>query len=171
MPSTPDDRQPARALSPEDHVHLARAVALSREHMQAGDGGPFGAVIVRDGEVLAEGWNRVTSTNDPTAHAEVTAIRRACEAVGNFALPGATLYTSCEPCPMCLASAYWARVARIVFANTREDAAAIGFDDQLLYDEIPKPVAARIIPTLHAPDPEARAVFAEWMRKTDRIAY
>jgi tRNA(Arg) A34 adenosine deaminase TadA len=158
-------------LTPDDHAHLARAVALSREHMQAGAGGPFGAVIVRDGRVLAEGWNQVTSTNDPTAHAEVTAIRRACAAVGDFALKGATLYTSCEPCPMCLASAYWARVSRIVFANTRQDAAAIGFDDQLLYDEIPKPVTERLVPTLHAPTEEARAVFADWMRKADKIAY
>jgi tRNA(Arg) A34 adenosine deaminase TadA len=158
-------------LTPDDHTHLARAVALSREHMQAGAGGPFGAVIVRDGRVLAEGWNQVTSTNDPTAHAEVTAIRRACAAVSDFALKGATLYTSCEPCPMCLASAYWARIARIVFANTRQDAAAIGFDDQLLYDEIPKPVTERLVPTLHVPTDEARAVFADWMRKADKIAY
>jgi tRNA(Arg) A34 adenosine deaminase TadA len=158
-------------LSADDHAHLARAVALSREHMERGEGGPFGAVIVRDGTVLAEGWNRVTSSNDPTAHAEVTAIRRACEALGTFSLPGATLYTSCEPCPMCLAAAYWARVSRIVFANTRQDAAAIGFDDQLLYDEIPKPVAARIVPTLHAPTAEARAVFEAWRTKPDKIAY
>jgi len=158
-------------LTPDDRIHLARAVALSRAHMQAGAGGPFGAVIVRDGQVLAEGWNQVTSTNDPTAHAEVTAIRLACQAVGSFALPGATLFTSCEPCPMCLAAAYWARVSRIVFANTRQDAAAIGFDDQLLYDEIPKPVQERMIPTQHAPTDEARAVFEEWMRKADKIAY
>ncbi|HEX2555606.1 MAG TPA: nucleoside deaminase [Microvirga sp.] len=158
-------------LSPDDHAHLARAVALSREHMERGEGGPFGAVIVRDGAVLAEGWNRVTSSNDPTAHAEVTAIRRACEDLGTFSLPGATLYTSCEPCPMCLAAAYWARVSRIVFANTRQDAAAIGFDDQLLYDEIPKPVAERLVPTLHAPSDEARAVFEAWRAKPDKVAY
>jgi tRNA(Arg) A34 adenosine deaminase TadA len=170
MASSNDSANPF-SLSAEDHRHLARAVALSREHMQAGAGGPFGAVIVRDGEVLAEGWNQVTSTNDPTAHAEVTAIRRACQELGDFSLAGATLYTSCEPCPMCLASAYWARVARIVFANTREDAAAIGFDDQLLYDEIPKPVTERMIPTLHAPTAEAQAVFADWMSKADKIAY
>lgn len=171
MPPIPDNPDPKRALSPEDHAHLARAIALSREHMRAGEGGPFGALIVRDGEVLAEGWNQVTSANDPTAHAEVVAIRRACQAVGDFALPGATLYTSCEPCPMCLASAYWARVARIVYANTREDAAAIGFDDRLIYDEIPKPVAERTIPAVHAPLPEAQAVFAEWMSKPDKVAY
>jgi len=171
MPSTPDDLPAERALTPEDRTHLARAVALAREHMRAGEGGPFGAVMVRDGEVLAEGWNQVTSTNDPTAHAEVVAIRRACRAAGDFALPGATLYTSCEPCPMCLASAYWARVARIVYANSREDAAAVGFDDQLIYEEIPKAITERIIPTVHAPMADARAVFAEWMRKADKVAY
>src|SRR3954471_13716093 len=155
-------------LSPEDRVHLARAVALSREHMQAGAGGPFGSVVVRDGAVIGEGWNQVTSTNDPTAHAEVVAIRRACAAIGSFSLAGATLYASCEPCPMCLASAYWARVSRIVFANAREEAAAIGFDDKLLYDEIPKPIEQRLVPTVHAPDTEAKAVFADWLRKADK---
>jgi guanine deaminase len=155
----------------DDQLHLARAVALSREHMSDGAGGPFGAVIVRDGEVLAEGWNQVTSTNDPTAHAEVTAIRRACEAVGDFVLQGATLYTSCEPCPMCLASAYWARVSRIVYANTREDAAAIGFDDSLIYEEIPKAVEERIIPMDHLPSLEARAVFDAWADKPDKVTY
>jgi guanine deaminase len=158
-------------LSPEDRVHLARAVALSREHMQAGAGGPFGSIVVRDGAVIGEGWNQVTSTNDPTAHAEVVAIRRACQSIASFSLEGATLYASCEPCPMCLASAYWARVSRIVFANTREEAAAIGFDDQLLYDEIPKPLEQRLVPTIHAPHEEAKAVFAAWLRKADKIAY
>jgi tRNA(Arg) A34 adenosine deaminase TadA len=158
-------------LTAQDRVHLARAVALSREHMAAGAGGPFGSVVVRDGKVLAEGWNQVTSTNDPTAHAELVAIRRACAAVGSFALPGATLFASCEPCPMCLAAAYWARVSRIVFANTREAAAAIGFDDGFLYEEIPKDLAARSVPTHHAPDEDAAAVFREWLAKADRIAY
>jgi guanine deaminase len=159
------------SLTEEDRVHLARAVELSREHMDMGAGGPFGSVVVRDGQVIGEGWNQVTSTNDPTAHAEVVAIRRACREVGSFSLQGATLYASCEPCPMCLASAYWARVSRIVFANTREEAAAIGFDDQLLYDEIPKPVDERMIPTLHAPDEDAKAVFRAWLSKVDKIAY
>jgi tRNA(Arg) A34 adenosine deaminase TadA len=139
--------------------------------MHAGAGGPFGSVVVRDGAVIGEGWNQVTSTNDPTAHAEVVAIRRACQEIGSFSLTGATLYASCEPCPMCLAAAYWARVSRIVFANTREEAAAIGFDDQLLYDEIPKPIEQRLVPTLHAPHDEAKAVFAAWLRKVDKIAY
>jgi guanine deaminase len=155
----------------EDFRYLARAVALSREHMNDGAGGPFGAVIVRDGQVLAEGWNQVTSINDPTAHAEVTAIRRACEAIGDFALPGATLYTSCEPCPMCLASAYWARVSRIVYANTRQDAADIGFDDSLIYDEIAKAVSERVIPMDHVPSHEAKAVFDAWADKADKVSY
>ena len=155
----------------EDQRHLARAVALAHEHMTEGAGGPFGAVIVRDGEVLAEGWNQVTSTNDPTAHAEVVAIRRACAAVDTFALEGAALYASCEPCPMCLASAYWARVSRIVFANTREEAAAIGFDDSLIYEEIPKDPSERLIPMDHLPSLEARAVFDAWADKPDKIRY
>ncbi|NBJ11538.1 nucleoside deaminase [Microvirga arsenatis] len=156
---------------PEDQRYLARAVALSREHMEGGEGGPFGAVIVRDGTILAEGWNQVTSAKDPTAHAEVTAIRRACQAVGDFSLEGATLYTSCEPCPMCLASAYWARVSRIVYANTRQDAAEIGFDDSLIYDEISKPISERLIPMDHLPSLEAKAVFDAWADKDDKIAY
>lgn len=158
-------------ITPEDHRHLAHAVELSRQHMENGAGGPFGAVIVQDGKVLAEGWNQVTSANDPTAHAEVTAIRRACQAIGSFELTGATLYTSCEPCPMCLASAYWARISRIVFANTRADAASIGFDDQLIYDEIPKPLTERRIPTHHAPSDGAKAVFEAWLNKADKITY
>jgi guanine deaminase len=160
-----------RTVSANDERHLARAVALSREHMEKGQGGPFGAVIVRGGTVLAEGWNQVTSKNDPTAHAEVVAIRRACEVAGAFSLEGATLYSSCEPCPMCLAAAYWARMARIVYANTREDAMAVGFDDSIFYEEIVKPPAARSLPTLHVPSAAAAEVFADWFRKADRIAY
>lgn len=158
-------------IKTQDQRYLSRAIALSREHMDKGAGGPFGAVIVRDGQVLAEGWNQVTSSNDPTAHAEVVAIRRACEAVGDFSLEGATIYTSCEPCPMCLASAYWARVSRIVYANTRFDAAEIGFDDSLIYDEIPKPPPERIIPMDHVPSLEAKAVFDSWAEKPDKVGY
>ena len=158
-------------MNTQDQRYLARAVDLSREHMEEGAGGPFGAVIVRDGKVLAEGWNQVTSANDPTAHAEVTAIRRACQEIKDFSLEGATLYTSCEPCPMCLASAYWARVSRIVFANTRQDAAEIGFDDSLIYDEIPKPISERLIPMDHLPSLEAKAVFQAWADKPDKIEY
>lgn len=158
-------------MSLDDRTFLLRAVDLSRTRMLANVGGPFGALVVREGKVLAEGWNEVTSSNDPTAHAEVRAIRKACEAVSSFQLQGATLYSSCEPCPMCLAAAYWARVGRIVFAADRVDAAKVGFDDAYLYDEIPKPVAARALPTLHLPLQEAVDVFAAWHAKPDRVDY
>lgn len=150
---------------------MRHAVRLSAERMRAGDGGPFGAVIVSGGEIVAEGWNRVTSTNDPTAHAEVTAIRGACKALGTFSLKGCEIYTSCEPCPMCLAAIYWARLDRVFFANSREDAAAIGFDDALIYGEVSKPIEHRAIPTTKLALPEAEAVFAEWQAKADKVAY
>lgn len=154
-----------------DARFLAQAAALSLANMERGAGGPFGAVIVRDGVVIAEGGNEVTSSHDPTAHAEVVAIRRACAAAGDFSLAGATIYASCEPCPMCLAAIYWARLDRLVFANTRQQAAAIGFDDALIYDEVPKDPLARTLPTRRLPTPEAEAAFAAWMRKADKIAY
>ena len=150
---------------------MRRAVELSAERMREGAGGPFGAVIVKDGKVIAEGWNRVTSSNDPTAHAEVTAIRDACKALGTFSLAGCEIYTSCEPCPMCLSAIYWARLDRIYFANSREDAAAIGFDDEFLYREVPKPAEQRIIPTVRLALPEAAAVFTEWQAKPDKVRY
>ena len=155
----------------EDARFLAQAVALSRSRMEAGLGGPFGAVIVRDGAVLAEGWNAVTSAKDPTAHAEVTAIRRACAALGDFSLAGATIYSSCEPCPMCLSAIYWARLDRLVYANTRHQAAAIGFDDAFLYDEVPKAPLERSLPTRHLATPEAEATFAAWAAKPDKVSY
>jgi guanine deaminase len=155
-----------------DPIALMRhAVRLSAERMREGAGGPFGAIIVKDGKVIAEGWNRVTSTNDPTAHAEVTAIRSACAALGTFSLRGCDIYTSCEPCPMCLAAIYWARLDRVFFANSREDAAAIGFDDALIYAEVSKPIENRLIPTQKLILPEAEAVFAEWQAKPDKILY
>ncbi len=158
-------------LTSEDHAALAQAIALSRVHMQANEGGPFGAVIMRGGRVLSEGWNKVTSSRDPTAHAEVVAIRLACEAVGDYSLKGATLYSSCEPCPMCLAAAYWARLDRIVYANSREDAAAIGFDDAFLYEELPKAPQARAMAMQHVPSHDAQSVFAAWDAKTDKQLY
>lgn len=158
-------------LTAEDRAALDEAIMLSREHMQANEGGPFGAVIMRDGKLLAKGWNKVTSTLDPTAHAEVVAIRHACAAVGDFNLKGATLYSSCEPCPMCLAAAYWARIDRIVYANTRDAASAIGFDDAFLYEELSKPSAERSITMLCMPSNEAEAVFAAWAEKADKVAY
>ena len=151
--------------------HMRHAVELSRQKMDEGCGGPFGAVIVRDGKVIAEGWNNVTSKHDPTAHAEVSAIRAACEKLGRHDLVGCEIYTSCEPCPMCLAAIYWARLDKIYYANGRDDAAAIGFDDQFLYDEVAKPMSDRTLPIEHVDVPEAREVFAAWEEKEDKIEY
>ncbi|MFM2043464.1 MAG: guanine deaminase [Pseudomonadota bacterium] len=150
---------------------LRQAVDLSRAGMEDGAGGPFGAVIVMDGQVVGRGWNRVTSTNDPTAHAEVVAIRDACRSLSRFDLRGGVIYTSCEPCPMCLASILWARLDRVVYANTRDQAAAIGFDDALIYDQVALPPDGRIIPCDHVPDAGATAVFKAWTDKPDRMPY
>ena len=159
-------------MSAERTIEFMReAVRLSAEEMRKGAGGPFGAIIVKDDRIIAQGWNRVTSANDPTAHAEVTAIRNACDLLGTFSLAGCEIYSSCEPCPMCLAAIYWARLDRLYFANTREDAAAIGFDDAHIYGEVSKPIADRLIPTTRLILPEAVSVFAEWHAKTDKVAY
>jgi tRNA(Arg) A34 adenosine deaminase TadA len=156
-------------MTPEDLMR--RAIALSLEKMQAGGGGPFGAVIARNGEIVAEGWNQVTSANDPTAHAEVSAIRRACAALGRFELSDCEVFTSCEPCPMCLAAIYWARLGRIHFGNTRQDAAKIGFDDDFLYREVAKPLEQRAVPTSQLLPDEARAAFDAWAAKPDKVMY
>ena len=156
-------------MTPEDHMR--RAIEISFEMMQAGRGGPFGAVVVRDGKIIAEGHNQVNTSNDPTAHAEVTAIRLACQSLGRFDLRGCEIYTSCEPCPMCLGAIYWARLDKIYFANNRADAAAIGFDDDFLYREIPLPLAARSIPTLNLLPEEGHAAFAAWEQKPDKVPY
>ncbi|HJQ59088.1 MAG TPA: nucleoside deaminase [Vineibacter sp.] len=159
------------STDPRDAEFLREAIRLSREKMQAGLGGPFGALVVHDGAIVARGWNQVTTTNDPTAHAEVTAIRAASQALGHFELRGCTLYTSCEPCPMCLGAIYWARPARVVYANTRQDAAAIGFDDDFIYREVPLPPAARTLAFVHLPSDEAQAVFKAWADKPDKVRY
>ncbi len=151
--------------------HLRCAIQLSAEKMRANIGGPFGAVIVRRGEVIAEGFNQVTSSNDPTAHAEIVAIRAACEKLGSFSLIGCEIYSSCEPCPMCLASIYLARLDALYFSNTRQEAAAIGFDDEFLYREIPRPITERKIPTRRIKLDEAIAVFDEWRIKPDKVMY
>jgi tRNA(Arg) A34 adenosine deaminase TadA len=151
--------------------HMRRAIALSLEMMRSGKGGPFGAVIAQGDRLIAEGFNQVTSENDPTAHAEVVAIRRACRALGRFDLSGCEIYTSCEPCPMCLSAIYWARLDRIWYANDRHDAAAIGFRDDFLYHEIPLPLAQRAIPTLRLLPQEGAAAFAEWQQKPDKVVY
>lgn len=150
---------------------MRRAIELSRIHMEADEGGPFGAVVVKDGEILGEGWNCVTSSHDPTAHAEVVAIRRACAKLGAFQLKGCELYTSCEPCPMCLAAIYWARLDRVWFANGREDAAAIQFDDAWLYREVAAPPEARSLPAFQLLREEALPVFQSWDRKADKVRY
>lgn len=151
--------------------YMRRAFALARQGMNGNAGGPFGAVIVKDGRIVGEGWNRVTSTNDPTAHAEVVAIRDACKALGTFDLAGADIYASCEPCPMCLAASYWARIARIYHACTQADAAAIDFDDQFLYRELMLPAADRALPVEQMLRDEALEVFRLWESKPDKIRY
>ena len=150
---------------------MRRAIAISAEKMREGLGGPFGAVVVKKGRIVAEGFNQVTSTGDPTAHAEVVAIRAACVALGSFSLEGCELYTSCEPCPMCLGAIYWARLDRVYYANDRADAAAIGFDDDHLYREFAKPMNGRQLPFIHVPLKEARAMFQEWVDKPDKAPY
>jgi len=150
---------------------MRAAIRLSLSKMRANCGGPFGAVVVRQGKVVGRGWNQVTSTNDPTAHAEVTAIRAACRRLKTFRLDGCELYTSCEPCPMCLAAIYWARFKKVYYANTRRDAARIKFDDDLIYREVTQPVSKRNIPMRRLLRAEALEVFAEWQTKTDKICY
>lgn len=146
----------------QDQKWLRKAVELSRKGMMSGEGGPFGCIVVRDGEIVGEGNNKVTSSNDPTAHAEVVAIREACKNLGTYQLDGCDVYTSCEPCPMCLGAIYWARPQRVIFANTREEAAAIEFDDDFIYNEINTALLERKIPFIHHPDPEAKKIFEEW---------
>ena len=150
---------------------MREAIRLSVEKMQAGHGGPFGAVIVKDGEIIARGFNQVTSTNDPTCHAEVDAIRKACAALGTFQLDDCDLYTSCEPCPMCLGAIYWARPRRVFYGNTKQDAAAIGFDDQFIYEELEKPLDARQLPMRELLREEALAGFRAWQTKAGRVDY
>jgi guanine deaminase len=154
-----------------DNPFMARAIQLSLDNVRSGHGGPFGAVVVQNNAIVADGVNRVTTTNDPTAHAEVVAIREACRKLGLFELKDCELYTSCEPCPMCLGAIYWARIDRVYFANTRNDAAVIGFDDDHIYREFTLPIAARTIPFVHLPLDEAQEVFKEWMDKPDKIPY
>ena len=157
--------------SKDDARFLREAIRLSRIRMRQGRGGPFGAVVARDRVIVARGWNAVTSTLDPTAHGEIVAIRRACRKLGTFQLAGCVLYTSCEPCPMCLAAAYWARVDRLVYAATRDDAARAGFDDAFIHDEVSRAPEARSLPTDHLLRQDAIAVLEEWLAKPDRVAY
>jgi guanine deaminase len=150
---------------------MARAIELSLENVRSGKGGPFGAVIVKGGGILAEGTNVVTSTNDPTAHAEIVAIREACKKIGKFELKNCEIYANCEPCPMCLGAIYWVRPERVYFAATAADAAGIGFDDVLIYEELKKPAEARKIPMAQLMREDALNVFRLWEEKSDRIRY
>jgi guanine deaminase len=150
---------------------MQQAIALATENVTSGRGGPFGAVIVKDGKVVATGTNQVTASNDPTAHAEVTAIRNACAALGTFKLDGCEVYTSCEPCPMCLAAIYWSRCAGIFYGNSAADAAKVGFDDAFLYDEIKRPFAERSIPIVGMLPDEAWVSFTEWEKSPFKVDY
>jgi guanine deaminase len=150
---------------------LDRVVDLAKEKMLLGNGGPFAALIVKDGKILAEGWNQVTSTNDPTAHAEVVAIREACEKLARFQLEDCLLYASCEPCPMCLGAIYWARPLQVIFAATKDQAAAAGFDDAFIYRELDIAGEKRKIPFLKIQTARASEPFDLWMKKADRIEY
>lgn len=150
---------------------MTRAIQLSIENVRSGRGGPFGAVIVRSEDVIGEGANQVTSTHDPTAHAEVLAIRQACQKLGVFELKDCELYTSCEPCPMCLGAIYWARLARVYFASSAADASRAGFDDSFIYREIARPLSERKIPMIQLMREEALAGFRAWHEKPDKIRY
>ncbi|SFC43469.1 tRNA(Arg) A34 adenosine deaminase TadA [Flexibacter flexilis DSM 6793] len=155
----------------KDLAFMNEAVAQSLKGMLAGEGGPFGAVVVKDGQIVGRGNNRVTSSNDPTAHAEVEAIRDACRNLNTFQLDGCVLYTSCEPCPMCLGAIYWARPDKVYYANTREDAADIGFDDNMIYEELNVPMSGRRIPFAQIGREFAMDVFRQWTEKTNKIQY
>ena len=158
-------------MTEKDKEFMRRAIALAQNGIDANQGGPFGAVVVKKGEIIGEGCNRVTSTNDPTAHAEVVAIRAACEKLGSFQLDDCVLYTSCEPCPMCLGAIYWARPARVFYACTREDAANIGFDDEFIYEEIEKNFEHRQMKLVNLMRDEGLTVFEKWADKTDKTEY
>lgn len=153
------------------HDFMREAIKEADAGMRGGRGGPFGCVIVRRGEIVARGHNRVTSTNDPTAHAEITAIRAACSQLATFQLDDCELYTSCEPCPMCLAAIYWARIPRIFYGNTRADAATIGFDDDFIYQQIPLPPERRALDMQPLLRDEAQTSFREWQSKADKVRY
>jgi guanine deaminase len=158
-------------MNRDDQKFLERAIELSSQGMKAGKGGPFGCVVVKEGKIVGEGYNEVVKHNDPTAHAEVVAIRNACKNLRTFQLTGCDIYTSCEPCPMCLGAIYWARPDKVIYANTKKDASAINFDDQFIYEEIEKPEGQRRIPFIHHPHPAAMEVFRQWKDLENKIVY
>ena len=150
---------------------MMEAIALSQRFMEDGKGGPFGAVVVKDGEIIGRGSNRVTANNDPTAHAEVMAIREACQHLKSFQLTGCEIYASCEPCPMCLGAIYWAHIERIYYGNNRKDAREIDFADDFIYDELEKPLDSRSVPIIPMLRDEALETFRLWSEKTDKVEY
>ncbi|HMS40291.1 MAG TPA: nucleoside deaminase [Pyrinomonadaceae bacterium] len=154
-----------------DEYFMRYAISLAQNGIDDGKGGPFGCVIVKNGEIVGEGCNQVTSTNDPTAHAEIVAIRNACQKLNSFQLDDCTIYTSCEPCPMCLGAIYWARPAKMFYACSRTDAANVGFDDDFIYEEINRPIEERKIETINFLRDEGLTVFNNWADKTNRIEY
>jgi len=158
-------------LTQQETAFLERAIELSRHGMANEHGGPFGCVIVRNDEIVGEGCNMVIATNDPTAHAEVVAIREACKKLNTFQLNDCDIYTSCEPCPMCLGAIYWARPQRVIYANTRFDAAAINFDDHFIYEQINTDRLERTIPFIHEPHPSALEVFEDWKKIDNKNLY
>ena len=155
----------------EKEGFMREAIRLSIENVRAGNGGPFGAVVVKDGKIIARGFNQVTSTNDPTAHAEVVAIREACKVLNSFQLDDCEIYTSCEPCPMCLGAIYWARPSKMYYANTKKDAAKIGFDDQFIYEELELTLDKRQLSVEQLLQDEAIVAFKEWEEKINKIVY
>ena len=158
-------------MTEQDRQFMGRAIELAGHGVDANAGGPFGCVVVKNGEIIGEGNNRVTSTNDPTAHAEIIAVREACAHLGNFQLDGCTIYTSCEPCPMCLGAIYWARPDRVFYACTRDDAAKIGFDDDFIYEELEKTNNDREMVAVELMRAEALEVFRRWAEKPDKVEY
>ena len=158
-------------MTEQDKEFMRRAIELAQNGIDADQGGPFGAIVVKDGKIIGEGCNRVTSTNDPTAHAEIVAIREACQNLKSFQLDGCTIYTSCEPCPMCLGAIYWARPAQMFFACSREDAAQVGFDDDFIYNEIERPIEERHIKSINFLREEGLKVFENWANKSDKTEY
>nr|WP_319510213.1 nucleoside deaminase [uncultured Draconibacterium sp.] len=158
-------------MNKQKEKFMEAAIVLAKKGMDGNHGGPFGAVVVKDNKIIAKGYNQVTSSNDPTAHAEVVAIREACKALNTFQLEGCTIYTSCEPCPMCLGAIYWARPDKVVFGATKEDAAHAQFDDQFIYDELEKELDRRHIQFENMMRKEAREVFEAWNKKEDKKEY
>ena len=157
-------------MNKNSNFFMLRAIELSINSVKS-EGGPFGCVIVKDNKIISEGFNEVTKSNDPTAHAEIVTIRKACKSINNFNLSGTEMYTSCEPCPMCLSAIYWSHIDKIYYGNTRIDAAKIGFDDNYLYKELKKDLSRRTIPMKQIKQNKAKKAFEDWERKTDKIKY